>query len=328
MEEKAKRQQNAEDAAQWAPLLPVLEEACDRLFGEAHADRWDLPRKQYLHALETSARKGLAATSLNQQNLQEYLNRIHAEDLALARACMCGLESAWREFMDSYRPYLRASAAAILKCSAGAPEAQELADSLFAELYGLADGRTGERSLFRYFHGRSSLKTWLRAVLSQRHIDAIRSAKKFHSLDEETEDGERKIPELKTTANAELMDPHRARYVQLFREAMTAVCAELEPRDLERLKLYYSGDKTLAQIGKALGEHESSVSRNLDRIRREIREAVEEKLRRGRTNGASTKDTLSEEQIALCIEYAAEDVPIDLEKMWKAHSPEGQRPQS
>ena len=40
--------------------------------------------------------------------------------------------------------------------------ARELADSLYADLYGV-EQRDGERqSLFRYFHGRSSLATWLR----------------------------------------------------------------------------------------------------------------------------------------------------------------------
>jgi hypothetical protein len=69
-------------------------------------------------------------------------------------------------------------------------------------------------------------------------------------------------------------------------------------------------EKTLAEIGKKLGEHESSVSRNLDRIRRVMRERTEEFLRRPVPGAA-----LSEEQIALCFEYAAEDVPIDLGKM-------------
>ena len=42
---------------------------------------------------------------------------------------------------------------------------RELADSLYADLFGL-DTRDGERrSLFRYYHGRAKLTTWLRSVL-------------------------------------------------------------------------------------------------------------------------------------------------------------------
>ena len=61
--------------------------------------------------------------------------------------------------------------------SAGEARARELADSLYAELYGLngAGGARG-RALLDYFHGRSKLATWLRTVLAQRHVDALRAA--------------------------------------------------------------------------------------------------------------------------------------------------------
>jgi hypothetical protein len=71
-------------------------------------------------------------------------------------------------------------------------------------------------------------------------------------------------------------------------------------------------EKTLSEIGKKLGEHESSVSRNLDRIRREMRENIAEILGKPVSGPA-----LSEAQIALSFEYAAEDVPIDLGKLLK-----------
>ena len=93
-----------------------------------------------------------------------------------------GCEAAWEHFFAQYRAYLRSAAAAILRCQSGSAEACELADSLFSELYGLAAGKGCERSLFRYFHGRSSLKTWLRAILAQRHIDSIRAGRRFEDL--------------------------------------------------------------------------------------------------------------------------------------------------
>src|SRR6202040_3495253 len=123
-------------------------------------------------------------------------------------------EAAWEHFIATYRPYLRSAAAAILRCKQGSAEASDLADSLFSELYGLADGKTAERSLFRYFHGRSSLKTWLRAVLAQRHVDSIRAGRRFEELaEDETGDGQAKTllgPQLQPA------DPHRERYVALF----------------------------------------------------------------------------------------------------------------
>ena len=108
------------------------------------------------------------------------MSTLHLEDLALACACVEGVPEAWECFVATYRGYLRACAGAMLKRTAGSPETQELADSLFAELYGLRDGAGVEKrgSLLRYFHGRSTLKTWLRAVLAQRHLDKIRVGRK------------------------------------------------------------------------------------------------------------------------------------------------------
>lgn len=279
-----------------------------RLHEEAKASRWGLSVEEFSAALERAIRKQINPAGFTVAQREEFLSALHLEDLALAQACACGLEPGWEYFVETYRPYLRASAAAILRVSSGSAEARELGDSLFAELYGIEDGKTGERSLFRYFHGRSSLKTWLRAVLAQRHIDAVRSAKKFESLDEP--DGDGKARELADSVLLPASDPHRERFVNLFQAALAAALTKLGAKDRDRLRLYYVEEKTLAEIGKKLGEHESSVSRNLDRIRHEMKARVEESLRLPPPGAA-----LSEEQIALCFEYAAEDVPIDLGKM-------------
>jgi DNA-directed RNA polymerase specialized sigma24 family protein len=44
---------------------------------------------------------------------------------------------------------------------------------------GRGASESGEpRSLLRYYHGRSTLATWVRAVLAQRHVDQIREARR------------------------------------------------------------------------------------------------------------------------------------------------------
>jgi RNA polymerase sigma-70 factor (ECF subfamily) len=288
----------------------------EALYAQADAGRWGLPRERFAAALERSAKKRLASGFLTREKLEEFLRGLHLEDLALASACAEGNNSAWEHFVSTYRGYLRASASAILRCSSGAPEACELADSLFAELYGLTDGQRGERSLFRYFHGRSSLKTWLRAVMAQRHIDGIRAGRRFEELgDDDTRDANQRVPAGPLTQPA---DPHRERYIQAFREALDAVLRALPQHDRERLRLYYAQGSTLAEIGRALGEHESSVSRNLDRIRRELRSAVENRLKQGRaaSNGSAAEPALSDAEVVLCFEYVAADAPIDLDKLF------------
>ncbi len=285
------------------------------LYAQSQSGRWGLSRDQFAAMLERSAKKRQSSGAVAPQKLEDYFRALHLEDLALAAACAEGCEAAWEHFFSMYRPYLRNAAAAILRCSAGSAEACELADSLFSDLYGLADGKEADRSLFRYFHGRSSLKTWLRAVLAQRHIDSIRAGRRFEVLGEdELPDGRQKTP---LGSPAQPGDPHRERYIALFTRALQVAVERLEPHEKERLRLYYAEEKTLAEIGQRLGEHESSVSRHLDRVRRDLRQQVEEILSLGfvSPNGSASEPGLSDAEIALCFEYCAEDAPIDLEKL-------------
>jgi RNA polymerase sigma factor (sigma-70 family) len=286
----------------------------DSLYAKSSGSRWGLSREQFHVALARSAGKHFASGTFTAAKLEQYVAALHVEDLALAAACVAGSEAAWEHFVAVYRGYLRAAAAAVLRRRADSPEAQELGDSLFGELYGLADGKTGERSLFRYFHGRSSLKTWLRAVLAQRHIDAVRAGRRFTSLDDGETRGDglepRRVVALESPA-----DPHRERYLKMFHRVLDVALARLDPLDSERLRLYYAEEHTLADIGRHFGEHESSVSRNLERIRRHLRCTVEEMLRESQAhaNGSTGEPGLSDAEIVLCFEYAAEDAPIDLD---------------
>jgi len=294
----------------------------DWLYAQAQSGRWGLSRDGFSAALERSAKKRCASGSVTLHQLEEFLSALHLEDLALACACGEGCDVAWEHFFATYRPYLRAAAAAILRCSSGSAEACELADSLFADLYGLADGQGSAGSLFRYFHGRSSLKTWLRAVLAQRHIDSIRAGRRFEELGEDDADDPRQ--KLHSGPQLHPSDPHRERYLALFGRALSEALAKLEPRERERLRLYYTEEKTLAEIGRALGEHESSASRHLDRVRRDLRGAVETILLRGfgAENGSAAEAGLSDPEIALCFQYGAEDAPIDLEKLLPRTKPQ------
>lgn len=290
------------------------------LYAQSNAGRWGLSRDSFAVSLKRSAEKRLSSGSLAPDKLEEYLSSLHLEDLALATACLENCEAAWEHFVSAYRGYLRSAAAAVLRCSSDSPAACELADSLFAELYGLTDGARRERSLFRYFHGRSSLKTWLRAVLAQRHIDAIRAGRRFESL--EDDESNRHVPQNPARVSVQTDDPHRERYVALFVRALRAALAALDPRDEQRLRLYYAKEQTLAEIGKELGEHESSVSRNLDRIRLALRSTVEETLRNGcpAANGSAAEVGLSDAQISLCFEYASADASFDLENLLQRRS--------
>ncbi len=170
---------------QIAAWLVPASDLAGRLYLQAGASQWGLSPEHFSDALTRSACRRFSATMPTQEEVAQYASSLQLEDLALACACATGIEAAWDHFIPAYRGYLRAAAGAILRRNADSPEARELADSIHAELYGWRDMKRGRLSLFQYFHGRSKLTTWLRAVLAQRHVDAIRRAKKFESLEED-----------------------------------------------------------------------------------------------------------------------------------------------
>jgi len=242
--------------------------------------------------------------------IQAYLGSLNVADLALACACSDGNAAAWDFFMARYRPELYRAGRTI----AGEAAGRELADSLYAELYGLREVEGRRKSLFDYFLGRSKLTTWLHAILAQRHVDGIRRARRTEPLEEgeagehasATQQGSLRNASATSFANsaASSPDPERNRFLAILQTVLTAALEELAPRDRLRLAYYYVEGLTLAEIGRLVGEHEATVSRKLERTRREIRKRVEGALRQ--------EKKLSAAQLQLCYEYAREEWPFDL----------------
>jgi RNA polymerase sigma-70 factor (ECF subfamily) len=262
------------------------------LHRKANAERWGVTPERFAGVLDASLShafpEGAAPAAA-----ERHLATLHLEDLALAAACADGHEAAWEHFIREHRPVLYRSADAIDKTGG----AREAADSLYAELFGLTERDGVRRSLFQYFHGRSSLATWLRAVLSQRYVDRLRSSRRTEPLPDEDQ--------VAALPAAEDSTPHeRGRFVELMQRALRDAVARLEPRDRLRLACYYAQNLTLAQIGRMLREHEATTSRHLARTRRAIRKDVEQQLKQAR---------LSDAEIAECFATVSADAgPLDL----------------
>jgi RNA polymerase sigma factor (sigma-70 family) len=273
----------------------ISQDLVERLYRSAGADRWSVPVERFAAALQASADRAGAV------DVGAYLKGLHLEDLALACACTVGDEQAWEHFVREHRPVLYRAADA-LRPGGGA---RDLADALYADLYGLQERDGERRSLFRYFHGRSSLATWLRAVLAQRVVDAVRVERRLDPLPDE--DGQM------TAVTAPAPDPDRARYLAWIRRALKAAVSVLGAKDRLRLACYYSQELTLAETGRVLKEHEATVSRHLAKTRRAIRAEVERYL--------LEEGRLNEAQIDRCFEYGLEDAgPLDLGGMLRKDS--------
>lgn len=281
-----------------------------QLFAKASTARWDTTQGELAAALQRSAlhRFGNALPSV--EVLETYLQSLHVEDMALVCALQRGSDSAWEDFVTRYRPILYAAARAVVGTNNEA-RARELADSLYAELYGV-EGAGGARSraLLDYFHGRSKLSTWLRTVLAQRHVDAIRAASRNESLEEGDASS---VPVMAASGSdqRDAQDPDRTRLLPHLREAMAAALAALAPGERLLLSLYYVQDMTLAQVARLRGVHEATISRQLEGIRRELRKNVEDSLG-SVCPGPGGRAGLSPAEIALCFSYAQEDWAFDL----------------
>jgi RNA polymerase sigma-70 factor (ECF subfamily) len=210
----------------------------ERLYRDANADRWRLPRAVFTAALETSCAKAFAAAEPGPRERERYLASLHLEDLALACACALGDDAAWDHFVLEMRPRSTGRQTR----STGREARVSWPTRSMRTSYGVGAARRERQSLFRYFHGRSSLATWLRAVLAQRHVDRVRVERRTDPLPEE-------LP-AKTAPTAR--DPDCARFLELLRTGLETVTAALDARDRLRLGCYYAQQLTLAQTGKAV----------------------------------------------------------------------------
>lgn len=237
----------------------------ERLYQKADAGRWNVPVEVFASVLERSAGKALAGREPSAGDLDRYYDSLHLGDLALACACAAGSEDAWDHFIVEFRPALYRAADAIDASGA----ARDVADALYAELFGLREKDGVRQSVFRYFHGRSSLATWLRALIAQRLVDRHRETRRLDPITEEAS---------ASAASGSAVDTDGTRYAATIRTVLAGAIAALAPRDRLRLACYYAQEMTLAQIGKLTREHEATVSRQLARTRRAIRADVETRL--------------------------------------------------
>ena len=200
------------------------------------------------------------------------LSNLRWEDLLLARACARGYEQAWAQFVVLYRRKLQDAALGITK---EVSSARELADSLYADLFGTALKSNGERvcKLASYM-GRGSVEGWFRTVLAQAYVDRFRSQRRFISIDEYVErpaDTHAQAPGVHLPGSGE-----QAQMAQ----AVDGALANLDSEERFLLAAYYLDGRTLAQMGQLLRVHESTVSRRLEKVIGALRKQIIKNLAR------------------------------------------------
>ncbi len=242
-----------------------------------------------------------------------FIDEIRADDLCLIIACEKGDEKAWEDLMANFDSVVKSAAR---KISANSEDAEDLASSIWAELYGLrTDAEGNKKSKLAYYSGRGSLAGWLRAVVSQLAVDQYRKTSKFVQI-EEAREFENLAEESSNHSGNDLVVHHGQNPEELLSEkqtagdvstALRAAIDALEAEDKLILKLYYFDDLKLKDIAATFGYHEATASRKLSRIQADVRKSVEKELKKNHG--------WSDGEVKKYLADAATKLGVSLEKM-------------
>jgi RNA polymerase sigma-70 factor, ECF subfamily len=253
------------------------------LWREAEADSVGLGKDELATVLLTVGVKhnyalptGTAATP---PQVAGFWRSLHLHDLALAHACALGSELGWQQFMTRYRDTLIQAATGI---TSSADMGRELADSLYADLYGLTDqGECRSVSPLAYYSGRGSLKGFLRAALAQRSVDHYRRTNRETPLT--TVD----VPE-KSASPMPTTDT-----LSRLTRTLGATLGSLAAEDRFLLSASFLDRRTLLEISRILGVHEATVSRRLQRLTARLHEDLLMNLQASGLSRAAAEEALA-----------------------------------
>jgi RNA polymerase sigma-70 factor (ECF subfamily) len=252
----------------------------DQRYAESNAARYGISGEHFRQIVTAVAAK-YAADSAESEQI-ELIAKLRIEELVLARACSAGNEKAWEAFLLRFRASLYEAAYRIAGNDA---TGREIADELYAELYGIPN-RDGRRiSKLDYYMGRGSLEGWLRTVLSQHHIDRCRSYSKNVSLEEQIEAG----ASFPANAETSIAEPD-CRLAAALQESLD----ELNAEDRFVLASYFLDQRRLADLARQFHVHESTMSRRLDRITAHLRKRIVKRLRAAGLSARQCDELLQE----------------------------------
>jgi RNA polymerase sigma-70 factor, ECF subfamily len=259
---------------------------------------------------------------VSKKEVEGFVDALHADDLCLIVACERGDQAAWSDLVGRYETTVRAAARS---AASNEDAAEDLAQSIWAELHGLRvreDGRPSGK--IAYYSGRGSLGGWLRAVVGQLAIDQHRRQSRLVQTEEDADfdrlaqDAQRNEGTFSLTHAA--ADPEHALAEKSaaldVEDALARALRELAPEDRLLVKLYYFDGLKLREAGAVMGVHEATASRRLTRIQGEVRAVVEALLMKEHGwTPAETARSLSE---------AATHLETDLEMMLTSEKLQGE----
>jgi RNA polymerase sigma-70 factor len=191
-----------------------------------------------------------------------FLKTLHTSDLYLGLACARGAEAAWERLTRVYGTYIKSLATF---ATVGHTAATEVANNVLVDLF--LPGPSGQSRIASY-EGRSSLATWLRVVVSHH---ATNERQRFcNSM------GGISVPDLADEGAPSRMDAslRALRYERIIGDSLQCSFESLTNRERLILLLRYDEGLHLGQIARLLGVHQSTITRQLERACKRLREEV------------------------------------------------------
>jgi RNA polymerase sigma-70 factor len=263
---------------------------------------------------------------LSADEISRFIAELQDLDLYLALACARGNENAWWQFDRQYRAFVERLARHLL---GNRGDADEVVDSVYAELFGTRIVGGVRQSKFRTYTGRGTLRGWLRAVVSHAVVDFYRQRQTEIPL-EKLESGEETAvrhpwrAETQRSEDSMLTNVVRERYRSVTMAALDQALATLDAHE-RLLLLYYHVEglklREIARIveaprspirrwfqrrsnrraeGRSRRVHESTVMRWLEKAYRKVSDRFHAEL--------GGKHGLNAAEIEICVSVATEDL--------------------
>lgn len=261
-------------------IQTLLNDGATRLLTRA-GDKRSLSRDVLLPRITAAVEKYLLKNdpATPDSDISKFIDEMQADDLCLIIACERGDESAWTDLVERFTATVRSAARSN---SSNEDAAEDLAQSIWAELYGLRVRKDGSpASKLAYYSGRGSLAGWLRAVVAQLAVDSFRKQSRLVQTEEDA-DLDRLAHEAHVGESqpmfAGIPNPEESmsnRFAQTdMQDALGRAVQELTAEDRLLVKLYYFDNLRLREAGVVLGVHEATASRRLTRIQTDLRKRV------------------------------------------------------
>ena len=258
----------------------LIAESGKRLLARA-ADDYGVPVTSMEQRIKATLQKHLlrGEPDASPAVITEFADKLQADDLCLIVACEQGNQKAWDDLVERFSPTVRSAARG---ASSNEEAAEDLAQSIWAELHGLRRGVDGQpMGKLAYYSGRGSLAGWLRAVVAQLAVDQHRKQSRLVQTEEDA-DFDRMVqnssqhdwPGRDSVVNPEDETLRKLAAAEM-QQALSNAVQDLAAEDRLLVKLYYFDGLRLNEAGAVLGVHEATASRRLTRVHAELKRQVE-----------------------------------------------------